>query len=102
MNIQTTARHFELTPAVRRQAEDKLLSVLSGVPRVTNAHIILEVQKLRRKAEVVVHFHTHTLEASAESEDLYAAIDAVMDKLSRQVEKQRDRDTDHKGPRASG
>lgn len=102
MNIQTTARHFDLTPAVRRQAEDKLQHVLSGVPRVTNAHIILDMQKLARKAEVVVHVQHHTLEASAEADDLYAAIDLVMDKLSRQVEKIRDIETDHKGPRISG
>ncbi len=102
MNIQTTARHFELGPATRRLAEDKLRGVLSGVPRVTNAHIVLEVQKLARKAEVVVHFPHHTIEAEAEAADLHAALDLVMDKVSRQVEKARDMETDHKGRRATG
>lgn len=96
MNIQTTARHFELTPALRRHAEDKLAHVLADVPRVSNAHIILAVEKIRYRAEVVVHVLHHEVEAAAEADDCYAAIDLVMDKVFRQVEKLRERVSDHK------
>lgn len=96
MNIQTTARHFDLTPAIRRHAEGKLTRVLDSIPRISNAHIILDVEKNQYRAEVVVHVLHHTVEAEAEAGDLYAAMDLVMDKLSRQVEKLRERMTDHK------
>lgn len=96
MNIQTTARHVELAPAIRHHAEDNRMRALDGLPRISNARIILDVEKMKSRAEVVAHVLPHTVEVSAEADNLYAAIDLAMDKLSRQVTKWRERATDHK------
>lgn len=98
MQINVTARHMDLTPAMRERAVAKVTAALDGVPRVTNVHVILAVEKHRQQAEVVLQVLHHTIEAKDEKDDLYAAIDGMADKLVRQVEKLRDKGTDHKKP----
>ena len=98
MRVDVTARHMELTPAIRDHATSKVMRALDGVARIDHAHVIVSVEKHRQQAEVVVQVMHHSLEARDEREDLYAALDGMAEKLSRQVEKLRERVTDHKGP----
>jgi putative sigma-54 modulation protein len=62
---------------------------------VTNIHVVLSVEKLRQKAEATVHVSGATLFANAENEDMYAAIDALTDKLDRQIKKHKEKIKDH-------
>jgi putative sigma-54 modulation protein len=97
MQIDVTGRHVEVTEALRAYCVDKVAQALADVPRVARAHVILSVERHVQAAEVVLHALHHEVEAKAESDDLYASIDRMADKLSRRVEKLRDRATDHKG-----
>jgi putative sigma-54 modulation protein len=56
---------------------------------------VLSVEKLRHKAEATVHINGNNLFADSVQEDMYAAIDALADKLDRQVKKHKEKMTDH-------
>jgi putative sigma-54 modulation protein len=62
---------------------------------VTNLHVVLSVEKLRQKAEATLHVSGANLFANAEHEDMYAAIDALGDKLDRQIKKHKEKLKDH-------
>ncbi|HTS20151.1 MAG TPA: ribosome-associated translation inhibitor RaiA [Verrucomicrobiae bacterium] len=86
MDMMVTGRHVEVTPAIREYAEKKLDHIEIDFPRILSAHYILEVDKFRHIAELVLQCGNHiTIEAREVSEDLYASIDSVVDKVARQL-----------------
>jgi putative sigma-54 modulation protein len=88
METTFTGRHVDITPAIREYAEKKLDHIGIDFPRILNAHYILEVDKFRHIAELVLQCGNHiTIEAREVSEDLYASIDCVVDKVARQMRK---------------
>jgi len=88
MEMTVTGRHVDITPAIREYATKKLDHIGIDFPRILNAHYILEVDKFRHIAELVLQCGNHiTIEAREVSEDLYASIDRVADKVARQMRK---------------
>ncbi len=86
--IKVTGRHVTVTDAIKDYALKKVEGVHLDYPRIIEAQVILDVQKYRQTAEVVLHCCNHiTIEASVESEDLYASIDQAVDKIVRQMRK---------------
>ena len=70
----------------------KIESLHLDYPKIIEAHVILEVEKYRHSAEVVLVCSNHiTIEACEETDDMYAAIDAVIDKVARQMRKYKTR-----------
>jgi putative sigma-54 modulation protein len=69
-------------------------------PKIIEVQMILDVQKYRHTAEVILHCNNHiTLEATAESGDMYASVDEVVDKIARQMRKYKTRLMRHHRPR---
>lgn len=103
MQVSITGRHVEITDAIREYVYDRVKSELGGFPRIISVHAVLNVEKYRQQAEVVVRaaHHVHA-EGHAESEDLYVSIDEAIEKVARQLRKLRDRMTDHKGEEKLG
>ncbi|MEJ6517302.1 MAG: ribosome-associated translation inhibitor RaiA, partial [Pseudomonadales bacterium] len=64
--------------------------------QITNVHVILRVEKQGQKAEATIRIQGGDIFAEAESDDLYAAIDMLVDKLDRQLIKQKEKMKDHK------
>jgi putative sigma-54 modulation protein len=62
---------------------------------VSNIDVILSVEKHVHKAEATVPVSGHNLFAIAEDQDMYTAIDALVDKLDRQILKRKEKVTDH-------
>ena len=98
MHIHVTCRHMETSPALRDHATARAEESLSEFPRVEDVHVILDVQKkINHIAEVVVKAKNHVhAEAKETTSDMYASIDEAMDKVHRQLRKQRDKIQDHK------
>jgi putative sigma-54 modulation protein len=95
MQLTITGHHIDVTPALRSKVETKLSKLERHFDNVTDVHCILTVEKLQHKAEATVHLSGGTLHADAIEEDMYAAVDALVDKLSRQVKKHKEKLTDH-------
>ncbi len=97
MQITVTGRHVTITPPIEEYARKKLSSIHIDFPRILDAHFILEVDKFRQRAEVILHCGNHIhIEASDTHEDLYAAIDKAVDKAERQIRKYKTRIQDHR------
>jgi putative sigma-54 modulation protein len=95
MNLNITGHHVEVTPAIREYVIGKLERVIRHFDNVTSAHVILSVEKLQQKAEVTLHVKGKDIFADATDADLYASIDALADKLNRQVVKYKEKTSDH-------
>lgn len=97
MQINLSGRHLDITPALRAYVETKLLRIERHFDHVTTAHVVLAVEKERKKAEATIHVNRGNLFADAEHNDMYAAIDKLMDKLDRQVKKHKEKLSAHRG-----
>lgn len=98
MQVNLTGHHVDITSALRDYVTDKLGRVERHFDQVTHLHVVLSVEKLRHKAEATLHVAGSDLYADVENEDMYAAIDALGDKLDRQVTKYKEKLNDrHRG-----
>lgn len=96
MQLNITGHHVDITPALRDYVTGKLERIERHFDHVTNVHVILSVEKLRHKAEANLHIAGANLFADSEDEDMYAAIDALVDKLDRQIKKHKEKLTEHR------
>ena len=95
MLIKLTGHHVDLTPALRDYVDSKFTRLERHFEQMTDVHVILTVEKLRHKAEATLHVSGNDLFADTISDDMYAAIDGLMDKLDRQLLKHKEKLTDH-------
>ncbi|HNJ75155.1 MAG: ribosome-associated translation inhibitor RaiA [Rhodocyclaceae bacterium] len=95
MNLQISGHHLEVTPAIRDYVTAKLERVTRHFDHVIDVNVILSVEKLKQKAEVTVHVRGKDIFVEADDGDLYAAIDNLVDKLDRQVQKYKQKVQDH-------
>ncbi len=95
MQLDVTGHHVDLTESLREYVTSKLEKIERHFDQVTDVHCILTVEKLRQKAEATVSVNGAKIYADATNEDMYAAIDALGDKLGRQVRKYKEKLVDH-------
>jgi putative sigma-54 modulation protein len=95
MQINLTGHHIEITDALRNYVNDKLERLERHFDKVSNTHVILSVESLKHKAEATVHLSGNDIYADALEDDMYAAIDALVDKLDRQVKKHKEKLKNH-------
>ena len=95
MQIEITGHHVDLTSALRSYIESKIERLERHFDQMTNIHVVLTVEKERQKAEATIHVSHNKLFADSQHEDMYAAIDALVDKLDRQLKKHKEKLTDH-------
>ena len=99
MQINVSGHHVEDTESLRSYVTSKLDRLERHFDKIIQMHVILSVEKLRQKAEATITISGGEVYADAESEDLYAAIDKLVDKLDRQLLKQKEKHNDkrHRG-----
>jgi putative sigma-54 modulation protein len=91
MRVNLSGHHVDVTPALRSYVERKLGRVLRRFDRVIQMQCTLTVDKLRHRAESTVYVRGLAIHASAVAGDMYAAIDALADKLTRRVRERKER-----------
>lgn len=91
MNLHITGHHLEITPAIHEYTTGKFGKIKRHFDNVMDANIILSVEKLKQKAEATVHISGKNVFVECQDENLYAAIDALVDKLDRQVIKHKEK-----------
>jgi putative sigma-54 modulation protein len=95
MQLNITGHHLEITTPLKEYVESKLGRLQRHSDQITITHVILTVEKLVQRAEATIHIAGGDLFAQAESEDMYAAIDALADKLDRQLIKHKQKHRGH-------
>jgi putative sigma-54 modulation protein len=98
MQITLSGHHLDITQALHDYVHNKLERIERHFDNATRAHVILSVEKLRHKAEATIHVTGSDIFADATEQDMYAAIDALIDKIDRQVKKRKEKLADkHRG-----
>lgn len=95
MNLNINGHHLEVTPAIRNYVIEKLDRVKRHFDHVIDASVTISVVKLVQRADVTLHVRGKDIHAESSHENLYAAIDALVDKLDRQVLRHKDKLTNH-------
>ena len=88
MQLTVSGHHIDVTDGLRKHVEDKFEKLQRHIDHITNVDVTLVVEKASHKAEANLH-------VSAESDDMYAAIDALADKLDRQIIKHKEKQRGH-------
>jgi putative sigma-54 modulation protein len=90
MSIEITSRHVHATEQVQDYARGKAEVLAAEFPRIEHVHVILDVEKHRQIAEVVVQAKNHIrVEAEETSDNMFASIDSAFEKGERQMRKHR-------------
>jgi putative sigma-54 modulation protein len=95
MQVILTGHHIDITDSLRDYVNSKMEKLERHFDSVTDIHVVLTVEKLRHKAEATVHVTGNNIFADQTEEDMYAAIDGLVDKLDRQVKKHKEKLKDH-------
>jgi len=92
VKVAVTFRHMESTEALRKYAEEKIRRIGKYFYTPSEAHVVLSVDSGNRQvAEIELHAHGTIIHGKEEMDDLYAAIDLVIDKIERQVQKRKEK-----------
>ncbi|HLT28257.1 MAG TPA: ribosome-associated translation inhibitor RaiA [Zeimonas sp.] len=91
MNLAISAPDIGLTPALRQYVETKLERIQRHFDEAIEVTVNLGADKLVQRAAATLRVRGNDLFAEASDGDLYAAIDALIDKLDRQVAKYKEK-----------
>lgn len=95
MHLDLTGHHVSITSSLRTYVSTKLERLERHSDHLTHAHVVLNVEKHAHKAECTLNLAGATLHADAVCDDMYAAIDALADKLDRQLLRHKEKSTSH-------
>ena len=95
MNLSVSGHHVEITAAIRDYVTGKMQRLTRHFDHVIDVNVILTVEKLRQKAEVNVHMSGKDIHCECDDENMYAAIDVLVDKVDRQIIKHKSKVQDH-------
>lgn len=91
MNLHLTGHHVQITPAIREYVQTKMERITHHFDHVIDINVIMSVEKLRQKAEATVHVRGRDIFCEVTAEDMYAAIDTLIDKLDRGIIKYKEK-----------
>jgi putative sigma-54 modulation protein len=96
MQVSITGHHIEVTDSLKNHVDEKIAKLKRHFDNVTDVHVILTVEKLEQKAEATVQISGAKLFADDVQEDMYKAIDNMVDKLDRQIIKHKEKTGSHR------
>lgn len=96
MQIDFTGHGIDVTQALKTFTQEKFTRLERHFDRITSAHVTFSVEKLSQTAEATLLITKGEIHASATAEDMYTAVDELMDKLNRQLIKHKEKMGDHR------
>ena len=96
MQISTTFRQMPSSQALREYGESKVLKLEKFFNGLMEAKVTFSAEKTSQKAEVTITANGIKIRGENSAADAYAALDSVIDKLSRQLRKYQDKLKAHK------
>jgi ribosomal subunit interface protein len=101
--VQISARHCDVPAEVLERTETQVASLSKYSPRASAAEVVYMEEKLTRVAEIIMHIDGgEPVVARGEGDEFRTALDQVIDRMSRQLRRQRERRTNHKAPPLGG
>jgi len=91
MQIIITGKNVEITPAIRQYAQEKLSKMQKYLETISDAHVILSLQKYLHIVEITLRVNGITIRAEERSQDMYSSLDLVIDKIERQVRRYKEK-----------
>ena len=95
MQLNITGHNVEITPAMREFVTAKFSKLEQFFDRINQVYIVIKVEKVTQIADANLHVNGGEIHASAEGQDMYAAVDGLIDKLARQLTKHKDKLKQH-------
>ncbi len=95
MQINITGQHIELTDSLHEYVNTKFQKLDRFFDHINNVYVVLKLEKVQHIAEATLHVNQGDIHAQSESEDMYAAIDSLVDKLVRQLNKHKEKLSSH-------
>lgn len=102
MNIEISARHFDLTDALKDHVEDKLSVLGKFYDGIDDVHVILELSSGINRAHVQLRGDRIRLDSKAKGHDMYFAFDDCATTLERQLRKFKETHHDHPKRKGNG
>jgi len=96
MQVSLSGHHVEITESIRNYVNEKIDRLNRHFDQALDIHVVLTVEKLRHRAEATLHVSGANLHAEDVQEDMYAAIDGLVDKLDRQGKKHKEKMKNHR------
>ena len=96
MNLNLTGHHLEVTPAIRNYVTSKVEKITRHFDHIIDINIIVTVEKLVHKIEANVHLSGKNIFVESHHDDMYAAIDGLVDKLDRKILKHKEKNFAHR------
>jgi putative sigma-54 modulation protein len=96
MQVSLSGHHVDITESMRNYVNEKVARLDRHFDQALDIHIVLTVEKLRHRAEATLHVSGSNLHAENVQEDMYAAIDGLVDKLDRQGKKHKEKIKSHR------
>ncbi|PID43939.1 MAG: ribosomal subunit interface protein [Gammaproteobacteria bacterium] len=94
MQLNISGHHVDLTDALKEYVSNKIKRLERHFDNISNVQVTLSVEKQRQIAEATMYLSGTDIHATSENEDMYAAIDALSDKLDRQILKHKEKNVD--------
>lgn len=95
MQINFTGHHVEITPPLKDYATKKMDKLVRHFDRIIKIDLTFEIEKLQQIAKATIYVSGAKLHADSRSDDMYKAIDLLIDKLDRQIKEHKDRQSEH-------
>lgn len=96
MNIIVTGRHLEITPTLKNYAEKKIKKFNRYLGNISEAIVTLSLEKYRHKVEVLLKVDGVLIQAESITGEIYSSIDEVVEKLSRQIKRYKEKLLSHR------
>ncbi len=94
MQITITGHQLEVTDALREYVNTKFDRLARHSDKITSIRVTLSVEKINQTVDASILIAGGEVNAQAEHEDMYAAIDLLIDKLDRQLLKHKEKQLD--------
>jgi len=96
MKLRITGRHMDVTPALREYVQTRFERLDRYGLKVASLQVVLDVEKLQHKAEVVGAVNGKRIQAKTSTREMYATIDALVDRVDAQFRKCKEKLVNHK------
>ena len=96
MKVNIVGHSFDVTPPLKDHTEDKLQRLERHYDRIISIDVHFAIEKLKQTVKGTVHVKGNTIHADASANDMYSAVDSLVDMLDRQLKRYKEKLSAHR------